>query len=374
MTDPALIEQIKSWKVEDHPQFCLGCDVGGSGLRIRLANFLNPDEYVDFPHIKAQTTKEMIDALNNFCDQLLSIVPNAEAKGAAIAVAGPITDNTVVFTNWAGPVEGRTVSLSQLPVKLFPEGKSYFLNDLEAGAYGILAAEKSGILESSFDQLFLDKAPKGPLISSKRTAVLAMGSGFGVALIVKNPLFDVPVVIPTELGHLQIPVRMEGSPEYPEERGLMQFLANYYYEGKLCPEYEDVASGRGLPLAYQYLYEKEKGEKVDPAELDAGKIAVKANNGDPIARRALTWHYKIFTRAAKCIATSLSCDSVLLALDNQVKNNEFVRSIEKELNDEFYTWIRPDWMNSVRVYTQKVVLNFNILGTTYMANQIAHMK
>ena len=370
----AALRPVANWKNGGAPAFCLGCDAGGSGLRFRLSNYFNPEQRIDLPHQKAKSTKDCLNILNHLYDTIQSVAPGAECKGSAFAVAGPISNNTVTFTNWPGKPSLRTVSLSQFPKGVAPAGRSLFFNDLEAGAYGILAAEKSGILESSFDQLFLDKAPKGPLISSKRTAVLAMGSGFGVALIVKNPLFDVPVVIPTELGHLQIPVRMESSPEYPEERGLMQFLANYYYEGKLCPEYEDVASGRGLPLAYQYLYEKEKGEKVDPAELDAGKIAVKANNGDPIARRALTWHYKIFTRAAKCIATSLSCDSVLLALDNQVKNNEFVRSIEKELSDEFYTWIRPDWMNSVRVYTQKVVLNFNILGTTYMANQIAHMK
>ena len=79
-------------------------------------------------------------------------------------------------------------------------------------------------------------------------------------------------------------------------------------------------------------------------------------------------------RAAKGIATSLSCDSVVLALDNQVKNAWFVEAIADTLHDEFYHFIRPDWMKGIRVYTQTEVLNFNILGTSYMASKLAHSK
>jgi glucokinase len=79
----------------------------------------------------------------------------------------------------------------------------------------------------------------------------------------------------------------------------------------------------------------------------------------------------MFLRGAKAIATSMCCDSVVLALDNQVKNSMFVTEISEDLKNEFYHFIRPEWMKGIRVYTQKKFLNFNVLGTDYMAHRLA---
>jgi glucokinase len=197
-----------------------------------------------------------------------------------------------------------------------------------------------------------------------------MGSGYGVAVILKTQLLDEPLVLGTELGHVQIPAVLEKDPQYEDERGLLQYVSNYYYEGVQMPEYEDVASGRGIVVAFKYALTK-RGKEI-PAEVpNAGGIAQLAKAGDEAAREAIFLAHKFFTRSAKSIATSLSCDSILLALDNQVKDLEFVESFVDLLRAEFYTWIRPEWLNGVRVYTQKESLNFNILGTDYMAHRLA---
>jgi glucokinase len=268
-------------------------------------------------------------------------------------------------------VSSRTIKLTDLPQRICPAGRTALLNDLEAGAYGVLAVGEQGGLDDLFQQLFTDVAPSGPILSTSRTAVLAMGSGYGVALIVRTPMLKDPLVLPTELGHLQMPLVMAGDPNEAEEHELVQFVSDFYYQGTMSPEFEDIASARGLRLAYQFFYKKANGELIDYDTIDAGVIAQKAQAGDPVALEALTWHYKLFIRSAKAIAATLTVDSVVLALDNQVKNGWFVLQAADKLKDEFYTFNRPEWLKGVRVYTQTRLLNFNVLGTDYIAHRLA---
>jgi glucokinase len=197
-----------------------------------------------------------------------------------------------------------------------------------------------------------------------------MGSGYGVALILKTSLLEQPLVIPTELGHVQFPGQMENDENYADEHGLTQFVSDALYGGVHAPEYEDIASGRGIVLGYKNCIKKRTG-KIPTEEIDAGKIAQLARSGHDAAKKAIKLAHLYFTRSAKAIATSLSCDSVVLALDNQVKDWDLIRTELHELQKEFYSWIRPTWLSGIRVYTQVKTLNFNILGTDYMAHRLA---
>lgn len=371
MFTASTLAPLASWEKEDHLLICLGVDVGGSGLRIRISNAINKDQFIDLAHIRAQSTEHTHEVFINLTNAINDVVPDFETKGAVLAVAGPISNGSVVLTNWPGEVSVRTLTISKLPQRICPQGRTLFLNDLEAGAYGIIAGDEQHILEQYFEQLWPQVAPQGPIVSDSRTAVLAMGSGLGVALIVKSPLLDKPLVVPTELGHLQIPAVCNEDPNHEEEHKIIQHVSNHYYGGAQMPEYEDIASGRGICLAYQYCKMRDTKEKIPIERINGGDIAEAARLGEKTARDALSWHYKIFMRIAKAVSTSLNCDSVILALDNQVKNAWFVSAISDQLQDEFYNFIRPDWMKGIRVYSQKEVLNFNILGNDYMAHQIS---
>jgi glucokinase len=299
--------------------------------------------------------------MEQLSEEIKRVVPNYRTRFTSVAVAGPISGEQVVLTNWEGPPAARTVNLSEFPVAVFPRGKSRLLNDLAAGAYGLAAADKQGILGQYFEQLFRDRAPLGPILGV-RTAVLAMGSGLGVALITWGK--EGARVLATEGGHLQIPIRLSKHPAYAEESSLLEKVsAHWYGQAKLMPEYEDIASGRGLKLVYSLL----SGQPL--AQCNVPQIIEKAREGDKVARKAFLWNNVILMRAAKAVATSMNCDSVVLALDNQARNYDLVKSIESELAEEFYEFIRPDWMSKVRVYTQKKVLNFNLLGTTHVATR-----
>lgn len=365
-----LLHQINTWKSSGKIKICVSIDLGGSGLRGRISNANNDKQFIDIPHITAKSTKDLIDSLTNIQNSMCKTIKTFESCGAAIAVAGPISKGKAVLTNWTGSLNSRTLSKDHLPLILFPTNKTVFMNDLEAGAYGIISADEKKILKKNFVQLWPNESPKGPIISNTRTAVMAMGSGLGVALIVRNQLLKKPFVFPCELGHVQIPTVCLKDPKSKEEYELLQHVSDFYYNGKQMPEFEDITSGRGLRLCYQFFLKKNDNIHKDFNVIDAGKIAKMAHDGDKTAKDALFWCYKMYMRLAKQIATSLQCDSILMALDNQVKDYKFVDSISDSLKEEFYNFIRPDWLSNVRVYSQTKKLNFNILGCDYKAHQL----
>ncbi|OHT05367.1 Glucokinase 1 [Tritrichomonas foetus] len=371
MFAPSLLKPLASWAKEDRVKICVGVDIGGSGLRIRLSNVTKPTEFIDLPHIRAQSTAEAVESFTNLETALTELVPDFECRGAALAVAGPIKNGVVVMTNWPGDAPVRTLSVDSLPQHLFPKERTVLLNDLEAGAYGVIAADEQKTLDSHFEQLWKNEVPAGPIVSNTRTAVAALGSGLGVAMIVKTPLLKESLVLPCELGHLQVPSVCNKDPNCEEEYALIQHVSNHYYGGTQMPEYEDFSSGRGIALCYQFFLKRDKNERVPVEQINAGDVAEKARTGDKTARSAMLWCYKLFLRCCKEVATSLCCDSVLMALDNQVKNAWFVDAISDVLKEEFYNFIRPDWLKGIRVYTQIENLNFNILGTDYMAHRLA---
>jgi hypothetical protein len=67
-----------------------------------------------------------------------------------MAVYGPFDDKAIAMTNWKRSPEIQTLSLKSLPSKLFSHDKSVFLNDLQEGEYGIIAAQMKDILKDHF--------------------------------------------------------------------------------------------------------------------------------------------------------------------------------------------------------------------------------
>lgn len=372
MIDQSSVQQILNWGKSSSSKIpvCIGCDIGGSGIRVRISSLIDGKKSLDLPHAKAKSTADLLSILNRVKKATAGTA--IEFKGASMAIAGPIQKDRVILTNWPGPIAERTLRISDLPKEVFPVGRTAMLNDLEAGAYGIVAAKEMKILDDHFEQMWVHRAPKGPIVSDTRTAVLALGSGLGVGLIVNSPMLSRPLVLPTELGHLQIPIVGRNHHNYKYEKGVFNFISDHYYKGMDTIEFEDIASGRGLALSYQYICKKNTGKLLPLESLEGGAIAAAAKNGEKNAKEAMLLNHKILLRASKAVATSLSCNSVVLALDNQVKNNYIMHESSKELEDEFYQFIRPDWMNGIRVYTQTKVLNFNLLGTDYMAHMLAN--
>jgi glucokinase len=235
---------------------------------------------------------------------------------------------------------------------------------VEAGTFGIVAADRGGILNDHFEQLFIDKAPKGPIVSDTRTAVFAMGTGLSADLIVKSGKQS--MVLPTELGKWQIPLVGVGHENYRYEKELFDAVG-----GVRTPKFEDLASRRGLEMTYKFVWEKMNLRKLGIGKLDGPAIADLSRKGDPVAVEAVTLQHLYLVREAKLAATALGCDSILFALDDAVNDNYIYQQKTDRFKKEFYDFLRPEWMKSIRLYAQVKKENFILMGTAYVATNLA---
>lgn len=350
-------------------QACVSVDIGSSSVRLRLHNAHNLDHFIDYPVQKSNSYPQTLNILENITQQITAFAPNFEAKAAVIAAAGAVDENStqVLVNNWLG--KKKTLSVEDLPRTLFPKSATYILNDIEAGAHGILSAEKNGYISSFFSPLWTN-SPTGPVVSETRTALIAPRTGVGCAVICRHPDIRSDIVISSQFSHLQIPRVNSQHEDFALEKDLVQYLSDFRYDGNVSPEYEDLAGGRGIPLLYQYFYLKENKFKIPLDEIDAADIAQQAKNGDKLCRRALFYHYKFFFRLAQNITVGLKCDSILFGLNNIVQNNWFVQSVLDDMKKEFYDYCRPDWIANVRVFHQTDFTNFNLTGTTSVLKNV----
>ena len=371
MISKQLLQPILSWPKDGRIPLCVACDVGGSGTIVRLSSFFDENQYLDLPKLPTRSTKDFVGTLNKVSDTLKSLSGDIKCISSSLSFAGPITENTVVITNWPGRYVNRTLSLTELPDFLFPKEKTKFLNDTESTAYGIVALNRQGVLEKYIEKLFVESSPKGGPVSDRRTAVICPAVGLGCSLIVQTPLFHRKIVVPTELGHLELPIVGHKHVNHKLEKDLVKHISNQNYDGELAVEFEDVASGKGLCNIYQFLYHNTNGKLLDFSTLDGGKIAQMAKDKDPVAYKALTMYNQMVIRAAKSISTAMNCDSVILASDSQVFNNFIIKENYDTMKNEFYEFIRPNWLNTITVFTQKEKMNFNLCGTSHMAHTLA---
>jgi glucokinase len=355
MLDSSVIQCLSKWSHSSPAGFCLGVDVGGSGLRLRFSRASDPTDIVDHPHIPAQSAPELLKALSSVSSSLASAGINIPCKGASIAIAGLRAPDSVTVMNW--PEAGRVVRFDEVSAALRP---FVFLNDLEACAYGILSSHELGTGHEYFEKI--SGSPDAKLIAEHgNTAIMAMGTGLGAAMIVRPPGQD-PAVVATEMGWcLQPgPGLREKDAEFTKE--LFEWASKAAYDGRFGPVYEDLASGHGLVTIYDFLNKKEMG-------MQAAEIAAEAKKGEAKALRAMGLHYEYFTRCAKAMAVGLNCDSVVMALTNQVSNRWLVQKVRPSLANIFATGTKPK--PDVGVFGQMKDYNFNLAGASYMAHRLA---
>src|SRR5690625_1044425 len=78
-----------------------------------------------------------------------------------------------------------------------------------------------------------------------------------------------------EFGHSLVSPSQPG-PLHDEEERLTAYISQKLYDNKQAVEYEDIVSGRGLEITYQWVVsELEKENKADgvPRDLNASAIA-----------------------------------------------------------------------------------------------------
>jgi hypothetical protein len=65
------LQQLKEWKKKDDMlTICLGVDIGGSGLRIRLSNALDSTNSVDLDHMRAKSTNDVHQIFTSLANEI----------------------------------------------------------------------------------------------------------------------------------------------------------------------------------------------------------------------------------------------------------------------------------------------------------------
>ncbi|MGF1543557.1 MAG: glucokinase [Parvularculaceae bacterium] len=199
----------------------LVADIGGTNARFAMAREEGGRICVDQPHtFRAEDFETIRDAADAYLEAV-----SAKPKSACFAVAGPVTDEAIAFTNspWVlKPTEIKPLlELQRLVV----------VNDFEAQAAGVSSLGEGDLLKVK------DGAPdaRAPRL------VIGPGTGLGQALIVPRPAGE--TIVPTEGGHVSF------APRTDVEIEIMKFVAREHPRVSV----ERLLSGRGLVNIHRAL-------------------------------------------------------------------------------------------------------------------------
>lgn len=231
----------------------LVADIGGTNARFACAAVTGGRiTLTDSKKFRAADYKSVADAASTYLDAV-----HVRPMRGCFAVAGPVTDQQIEFTNspWVLNIAEVASALSLIDFRV--------INDFEALAFGVehLAPDafvtvKNGVAQTT--------AP---------TLVIGPGTGLGQSLIV--PCRNGRAVIATEGGHVAY------APCSKEEASIIEFIAREHPRVSL----ERLLSGDGLVNIYRALCENSNTGGVS---LQAHEVTAAAITGnDAIAEKAV---------------------------------------------------------------------------------------
>lgn len=355
------IALINKWVSEDpNTKITIGIDIGATNTRVAVALCKEGEASSNYFVISKFESDDADILYPNFA--IIGAALPIPAASACIDAAGPILDNgsRVIITNWA-ETKNRELRIDLIDERLCPRGRTGLLNDLEAACYGVVALGEASQLGNYFED-FEDAKKAVTSLAPTRHLVLAMGTGLGVGLLLRNGSnFD---VVPTEFGHTLITQYGRTYPYASEDYEFIKWLGETVWEGQHLAEFEDVCSGRGLHAAYKWICRNAPEREAD--KMMPKDIAELAKKGDKMAVDAMFLHYKFLFRVAQNICVGMQTKGVILAGDNQVFNNWFVQSEKERLMSEF-KWHpkqnpKDKWLDGIPIFVQTKSVNTNMIG------------
>jgi glucokinase len=231
----------------------LVADIGGTYARFALAAPGDPPVVGVAKVYRAGDFVSVADAARAFCSEV-----EASPASACFAVAGPVTDDVVEFTNspWTLDIEAtrRALALDRLLA----------VNDFEALAASVRRLAPADLV----------RVKGGVAVAQAPVLVVGPGTGFGQALIV--PVAGAADrIVPTEGGHVGF------APQTKAELQLLAFLAREH--GRVSVE--RILSGPGLVNIHRALTETPGGSAAYPHADDLSRAA--SEGRDPLAAKAL---------------------------------------------------------------------------------------
>jgi glucokinase len=199
----------------------LAVDLGGTKILIQLSGLdgqiVLEQRYLSEQFVNFETVLSAFFALPS--------LSGYEIQGSCLAVAGPVVGRTASITNLPWQIDADALS------KQFSLGKVILCNDFEAVAFGIDGIEPSALVTLQ----------EGEKDSQAPRAVIGAGTGLGQAFMFATTTgWD---VIGTEGGNVDF------GPTDDEQMGLWRYLNQQF--GHVS--YERILSGAGLRSIYAFL-------------------------------------------------------------------------------------------------------------------------
>ena len=252
----------------------LVADIGGTNARFALADPTGPG-FSEEVTLRCADFATADDAIQQYLSQVGATAPDV----ICLAVAGPVIDQVVQFTN--NPWRIAAADLSEK----FPRASVRLLNDFEAIAYSVPFLETGADLREK---------------SEFTVAIVGPGTGLGTAGLIKTHGMLIP--IKSEASHKGF------APETDLQRKVLESLLRRFERVSV----ERMVSGAGLENIYRALR-----QTMDPdgLPLSAADIFGEAESGDnDQATLAVALFFEILGQFAGDIALAFGAqDGVFIA-------------------------------------------------------------
>ncbi len=266
----------------------LGADIGGTNTSIGVfSHALRPLLTLSFRTRETSPYAALKRAAT------LAKAGGIHIRAACVSVAGPVGNNKVKLTN-------SPYSLSMQGIrKASGIGNVHIINDFEAAAYGIDLTSSSGLIPLS------GSMPRKNALK----AVIGAGTGLGKALLYYDLRGKMYRSLPSEEGHTQIIIANK------EELALLEFIKKRKtWKRETAAYWDDVRSGRGISMLYEYIIQKNSGHPLTKKESMTKQEIMKAGDkaaaisshrkDDRLCREAFALFARFYARFARTTALS----------------------------------------------------------------------
>ena len=313
----------------------LCADLGGTNANLSLVKF---DTSAKIIAKKEAKTQNITDICSYICLFLSENKDNPEH--ACFSVAGTINNHSgkqfARLTNSSLAIDSRAI------VKNTSLKTLTLINDFEAIGYA------TNIIKNK-DIMILNKGR--PQYKGCR-AVIGAGTGLGKNILYFDKTSKVYTPLPSEGGHAMFPINNQ------EEFKLIEFIKKKKKRNCFV-EIEDIVSGHGLELIYEFYA---KSYKNAPGKMASKEIASAKNS---CAKKAFEMFLKFYARTAKnfCLET-LATGGLYIAGGIAAKNHEKFgqKFLQEFLSHDRFSKI----LNQIPV---KIIKNYDIshLGAAFIA-------
>lgn len=321
----------------------LAGDIGGTNSRLVLYQAPdNADELTDSKTISSHNVVAQMYYKNNdfqsFSEVLCSFISMPAVRDVKIhsccfAVAGPVTENHINFTNREGwIIDGNSIK------EEFGIDSVILMNDFVVNGYGLLSLTKH--------ELAVLQEGKNVEHGQGTEPIALVGAGTGLGECYLTPTSEGSLTaFPTEGGHVEF------APRTKLELELLKFMQNRLStaesevsETELLPRVsvERIVSGLGLENIYEFLREKYPDQVDESRDADynasneRGRLIGSEKYNYKLFRRALEIMFGVFgDEVGNCVLKYLPYGGVYIAGGIAPKNIEFIRGQGSEFMHRF---------------------------------------